>query len=88
MSKSAAIQAAVWAQLSADNKPLPSTGQEVMGNDYKYSSTSMRSFLMGVSNLLAADTPSLTFQWTTLNTDTCLSDTVVTLCGYIASATG
>jgi hypothetical protein len=87
MSKAAAIQAAVWTQLSHDGKPYPSTGQEVMGNDYKYDGTAIRNFLIGVGNLLAVDTPSLTFQWTTLDTDICLSDTVVVLCSYISSAT-
>jgi hypothetical protein len=87
MSKSAAIQAAVWAQLSSDGKPLPSTGQEVLGADYKYNETTIRSFLYGVSVLLAADTPPLTFAWASLDVDTCLNDQVMTLCGYIASAT-
>jgi hypothetical protein len=87
MSKAAAVFTAVQSQLSADNKPLPSTGNEVMGTDYKYNSTSIRSFLLGVSNRLAADSPPLTFAWTSLDPDTCLSDTVTTLCGYIASAT-
>jgi hypothetical protein len=87
MSKAAAIQTAVWAQLSSDNRPLPNTGQEVMGADYKYDSASMRNFLRGVWQRLLADTPQYTFQWTTLDIDLCLKDQVIALCGYIASAT-
>jgi hypothetical protein len=87
MSLSAAINAAVWAQLSTDGKPLPDTGQEVMGTDYRYDPVGMRNFLHGVARRLQADTPPLTFQWHTLDLDTCLSDSVIALCGYIATAT-
>jgi hypothetical protein len=87
MSMSAAIQAAVWKQLVTDNRPLPSTGQEVMGTTYRYNATTIRSFLFGIATQLAADTPKLEFQWTDLNTDACLTDTVITLCGLIATAT-
>jgi hypothetical protein len=88
MSKVAAIQAAVWAQISADGKPLPTTGQEVMGTGgYNYSPTQMRSFLYGTSTRLAADAPPLNFAWSTLDTNVCLADTVMTFCGYISSAT-
>jgi hypothetical protein len=87
MSMSAAIQAAVWKQLVTDNRPLPSTGQEVMGTAYHYNGTTIRSFLLGVATNLAGDTPPLEFQWTDLNTDACLADTVITLCGHIATAT-
>jgi len=87
MSLSAAISAAVWAQLSTDGKPRPATGAEVMGTDYRYDSAGMRNFLHGVARRLAADTPPLTFQWHTLNIDTCLGDSVIQLCGYIATAT-
>jgi hypothetical protein len=87
MSKQAAIHTAVWAQLAADAKPLPSTGQEVMGTDFLYNETTIRVFLLDVSNRLAADVPPLTFQWATLDVPTCLADQVMTLCGYIATAT-
>jgi hypothetical protein len=88
MSQAAAIQTAVWAQLSADGKPLPQTGQEVMGTGgYNYSATQMRSFLSGTANRLAADSPSLNFAWATLDAQVCLTDTVITLCAYIGSAT-
>jgi len=87
MSLSAAINAAVWAQLSTDGKPRPDTGEEVMGTDYKYDPVGMRNFLHGVCLRLAAQTPPLTFQWHALDVDTCLSDSVIALCGYIATAT-
>jgi hypothetical protein len=87
MSKSAAIQTAVWTQLSLDSRPLPSTGQEVMGNTYHYDSTSLRNFLQGVYRLLKSDTPSYRFRWTALDIEICLNDQVITLCGYIATET-
>jgi len=87
MSKTAAIHAAIWAQLSVDGKPLPSTGQEVMGSDYKYDERQMRSFLLNIHTRLASDTPSLSFNWASLDVHICLSDTVITLCGYISSET-
>jgi hypothetical protein len=87
MSQAAAIWTAVTGQLIADNRPLPSTGNEVMGGGYKYDATTIRNFLRGVATRLSTDTPPLTFQWTKLDVDTCLKDSVATLCGYIASAT-
>ncbi len=54
---------------------------------YNYGVTQMRSFLSGVSIRLAADTPSLKFAWATLDPNVCLTDTVMTLCAYIDSAT-
>ena len=87
MSLSAAVKSAVWDELADEGKGYPVTGQEVMSTDYNYDDTSIRQFLLGVAQRLKADTPSLTFPWATLDTSACLSDTVSTLCGYIASVT-
>jgi hypothetical protein len=87
MSKSAAIWTAVQAQLVSDGRPLPKTGAEVMGTDYHYTDVTMASFLNGVAALLKDGTPSLTFNSASLNLDTCVSDNITELCGYIASAT-
>ncbi len=87
MSLSAAVKSAVWDELASEGRGYPVTGQEVMSTDYKYDDRSIREFLAGVALLLKADTPSLTFAWATLDTSACLSDTVTTLCGYIASVT-
>lgn len=84
MDKDEAISDAVSDQLSDDGKPAVQTGNEVMSTDFQYNITTIRSFLMGVSTKLK---PGFNFAWTTLDPNLCLTDTVSTLIGYIASAT-
>jgi len=87
MDMTQAIMDAVSAQLRDDGKPAIVTGNEVMSTDFSYNITTIRAFLYGVSVKLAKDPPGLTFQWTTLDPNLCLTDAVSTLIGYIASAT-
>lgn len=55
MGASSAVRDAVWSQLSDDHKGYPSTGKEVMEDDYKYDAGSMPNFLSAVSDRLAQD---------------------------------
>jgi len=87
MSKLAAVHTAVQLQLAADGKKVSYNDAINKANDGYADAEAIQRFLLGVANRLRLDTPSLRFDWSSVDTTALENRTVLIVISFIDEKT-